>query len=142
MLDVLSRAGRLNGPDPEKQYLRFQADMRNSQALKKVPEELSGTDVDRFAEVRAVEEWGIPGYVGALIRLNDKVRRLQAYVRKGYDVNGSPKDDLMDIAVYGLIGYVLVEEQERRPASSAGLAQPVSSMGSKARAVGAATPPA
>ena len=94
---------RVNGPDPEKQYLRFQADMRNSETTKTFPLGPShddrepraigtpivqtshemhnvepgdhGTDVDPFADARAFEEWGIPAYVGTLIRLNDKVRR-------------------------------------------------------------------
>ena len=63
-----------------------------------------------------------------MIRLNDKVRRLQANLR--HDVNDSLKDDLMDIVVYALIGYVLFEEQERGSSSSHHLVQPASAIGS------------
>ena len=36
-----------------------------------------GRTDDPFANVRASEEWGIDGWVGAMIRATDKVRRLQ-----------------------------------------------------------------
>ena len=40
-----------------------------------------GKSHDPFANVRASEEFGIPGWVGAMIRANDKMRRLQAAAR-------------------------------------------------------------
>lgn len=69
-----------------------------------------GRDVDPFANVRASEEWGIPGWVGAMIRLNDKVRRLQSFAVKGSLANEGAFDSLKDIAVYALIAYVLLEQ--------------------------------
>lgn len=69
-----------------------------------------GSDTDPFANVRASERWGISGWVGALVRLNDKVARLQAFARKGVLANESADDSMRDIAVYALIALVLYEE--------------------------------
>lgn len=70
-----------------------------------------GRGDDPFANVRASEEWGMPGWVGAMIRLNDKVRRLQTLAAKGSLANEAAVDSFMDIAVYALIAYVLYEQQ-------------------------------
>ena len=78
-----------------------------------------GTAADPFANVRASEELGIPGWIGGLIRMNDKMRRLNKAARQviaGEPVNmafDGPLDDLKDLAVYALIGVVLYEEQEK-----------------------------
>jgi hypothetical protein len=69
-----------------------------------------GTDQDPLANVRASTEWGIPAWVGTLVRLNDKVRRLQAFARKGSLANESAIDSLRDIAVYAIIALILYEE--------------------------------
>lgn len=65
---------------------------------------------DPFANVRASEEWGVPAWIGSLIRLNDKVRRLQALSLSGHLWNESAEDSLRDIAVYAVIALVLLEE--------------------------------
>jgi hypothetical protein len=70
-----------------------------------------GVGSDPFANVRASEEWGIPGWVGAMVRLNDKVRRLQSLARKGSLANEAAVDSFMDIAVYALIARVLYEQE-------------------------------
>ena len=38
-----------------------------------------GRTTDPFANVRASEDFGIPGYIGALTRANDKIRRVRHY---------------------------------------------------------------
>lgn len=70
-----------------------------------------GKDNDPFANVRSSTEWGIPGWVGAMVRLNDKVRRLQSLRLRGSLANESALDSFMDIAVYALIAYVLYEQE-------------------------------
>jgi len=73
-----------------------------------------GKGNDPFANVRSSSEWGISGWVGAMVRLNDKVKRLQKLAQKqGKLVNEPAKDSFMDIAVYALIAYVLFEEEEK-----------------------------
>jgi hypothetical protein len=69
-----------------------------------------GKGDDPFANVRASEDWGVPGWVGAMVRLTDKVKRLQSLRTKGYLANESAKDSFLDIAVYALIAYVLYEQ--------------------------------
>lgn len=69
-----------------------------------------GTDDDPFANVRASIEWGAPGWVGTMIRATDKLRRLQAFARKGELENEGAADSFMDLAVYALIARVLFEE--------------------------------
>lgn len=70
-----------------------------------------GRGDDPFANVRASDEWGIPGWVGAMVRLSDKVRRLQALATKGALANEAAVDSFMDIAVYALIARVLYEQE-------------------------------
>ena len=69
-----------------------------------------GRDDDPFANVRASEEWGMPGWVGAMLRASDKMRRLQSLAQNGRLSNESATDSFMDIAVYALIAHVLYEE--------------------------------
>lgn len=89
---------------------RFHALLAQAGALHDQKQADYGSDTDPFANVRASEEWGIPSWVGALVRLNDKVQRLKAFARKGSLQNESAQDSMLDIAVYALISYVLYEE--------------------------------
>jgi hypothetical protein len=66
---------------------------------------------DPFANVRASEDFGIPGWLGAVIRANDKVRRIQKYARGGTMINESVEDSLLDAAVYFMIALCLFREQ-------------------------------
>lgn len=71
-----------------------------------------GTGADAFANVRASQEFGVAPWVGTLIRANDKWTRIKSLLRKGYLVNESLDDSLMDISVYALIALILKREQE------------------------------
>lgn len=71
-----------------------------------------GRTDDPFANVRASEDFGVDGWVGAMVRANDKMRRLQAFIQNGRLENESVIDSLMDLAVYALIARVLYEELE------------------------------
>ena len=71
-----------------------------------------GRDNDPFANVRASEEWGVPAWIGAMIRLTDKVRRLQRFAQRGSLMNEGAEDSLRDIAVYAIIALVLLEEKK------------------------------
>lgn len=68
---------------------------------------------DPFANVRSSKDWGVSPWIGALIRLNDKVKRLQAFAQKGSLANESVEDSLQDLAVYALISLVLYEQQSK-----------------------------
>ena len=73
-----------------------------------------GRDHDPFANVRSSHEWGVDSWVGAMIRLNDKVKRLQTLAKKGELANEAAIDSFMDIAVYALIARVLYEESNAK----------------------------
>lgn len=69
-----------------------------------------GRDHDPFANVRASEEWGMPPWVGAMVRANDKMKRLQKAARGGTMANESVLDSFDDLAVYAIIGKILYLE--------------------------------
>ena len=51
-----------------------------------------GRENDPFANVRSAEEWGIPGWVYAMLRIGEKCHRLQAMHRNGKLANESAQD--------------------------------------------------
>lgn len=69
-----------------------------------------GTETDPFANVRGSSEWGVEPWMGAMIRANDKVKRLQKFAREGQLANEAVEDSFKDLAVYALIAYVLYQE--------------------------------
>lgn len=69
-----------------------------------------GRTDDPYANVRASEAFGIPGWVGALTRQQDKTRRLQKFVTEGNLANESVEDSLLDSIVYGVIALALWRE--------------------------------
>ena len=79
-----------------------------------------GREQDPLANIRASAEWGVQAWVGALIRLNDKVRRLQAFARRGTLANEGAVDSLNDIAVYAILARILLEEGQAAPAATKG----------------------
>lgn len=72
-----------------------------------------GRTYDPYANVRASEAFGIPGWVGSLVRQNDKMRRLQKFADVGNLANESVEDSLIDNIVYGVIALVLYREEQR-----------------------------
>lgn len=66
---------------------------------------------DPFANVRASSDWGVPEWVGAMVRATDKVRRLQTYALRGTLANEGVKDAFLDLAVYSVIALVLFEQE-------------------------------
>jgi hypothetical protein len=70
-----------------------------------------GSAVDPYANVRASEDFGIPGWVGSVVRANDKMRRLQAAARGSDLANEGIRDSLIDNAVYFIIAAILFDEQ-------------------------------
>lgn len=71
-----------------------------------------GAADDPFANVRSSRDFGILPWVGAMVRGNDKMKRLQKFAREGSLANESVVDSFLDLAVYAIIGLVLYEEGE------------------------------
>jgi hypothetical protein len=93
---------------------RFHALLREMGAVHDRKQIDYGTNADPFANVRGASEWGLRPWVGAMVRISDKVRRLQAFARKGSLANESAEDSLMDIAVYALIALILLREEKTK----------------------------
>lgn len=109
---VDSKAVRVREGDPR--FLKLLDDIEQLHAMKQRD---YGKDIDPFANVRAAEEWGISPWLGAMIRLTDKVRRLQSYATNGSLANEGVEDSLKDMAVYALIALILWRE-ERKPSKT------------------------
>ena len=69
-----------------------------------------GTNTDPFANVRGSQEFGIRPWVGAMLRGNDKMKRIQKFASTQSLMNESVQDSLKDLAVYSIIAIVLLEE--------------------------------
>ena len=65
-----------------------------------------------FANIRSSQDFGIKAWIGAMVRLNDKVKRIQQYITKGNLNYESIRDSLIDISVYAIIATVLFDEEE------------------------------
>lgn len=96
--------------NPPHQDHRFEDKLDEMKALHRKKMQDYGAEGDPYANVRAANEWGVDPWVAAMVRLNDKIRRLQAYVRNGHLANEGAQDSLSDIAVYSLIASILLEE--------------------------------
>jgi hypothetical protein len=73
-----------------------------------------GRGDDPFYNIRASQNWGVKPWVGAMVRLSDKIQRLQSLIANGKLANESAEDSLRDIPVYGIIALVLFEQEEKR----------------------------
>lgn len=77
-----------------------------------------GLKSDPFSNVRASEDFGIPGWIGAVVRANDKVKRIQKAARQYLETgeitmaNESLVDAFDDLGVYSGIARVLYEEEQ------------------------------
>jgi hypothetical protein len=71
---------------------------------------------DPFANVRNSAAFGVPAWVGCMMRANDKMARIQGAAQQLANngeinmANESLEDSLLDLAVYSLIGLILYRE--------------------------------
>lgn len=70
-----------------------------------------GTTHDPLANVRASHTWGVPAWIGTLIRANDKVIRLQNAAKGSTLLNEGIEDSLLDLASYSIIALILYREE-------------------------------
>jgi hypothetical protein len=77
-----------------------------------------GTNEDIFANIRASERFGIPAWLGAVLRANDKMSRIQAFAVKGNLKNEPITDSILDLAVYAIIALVLWREADAKEAKT------------------------
>lgn len=79
-----------------------------------------GSDEDPLNNVRASEKFGIPAWVGAILRGYDKIVRIQAFVRKGKLESESVEDSLLDLAVYSVIALQMYRERKNASSNHSG----------------------
>lgn len=92
---------------------RFHAVLKEMAAMheKKATDYGAHDGSDPLRNIRASADFGVPPWIGALVRLNDKVIRLQSFAAKGSLANESVEDSLLDIAVYAIISLNLYREE-------------------------------
>lgn len=93
---------------------RFHAILKELGDLHDKKQQDYGRSDDPFSNITASQDWGIPPHVGSLLRMNDKVRRLQSWVVNGKLANEGAQDSMRDIAVYAIIALVQLEEAEKQ----------------------------
>lgn len=77
-----------------------------------------GSASDPFANVRSSADFGMPAWVGCMVRANDKMKRVQKAAKQvlaGENVsmqNESVEDSFLDLLVYAGIGLVLFREEQ------------------------------
>lgn len=96
---------------------RFHALLKEIASLHDKKQADYGRDQDPFANVRAADEFGIPAWVGAILRANDKMHRIKSFLLNGKLKNESLEDSLMDGAVYHLIALILFRELTAKSAA-------------------------
>lgn len=101
----------LGRPLPAQGDPRFMAILEEMKAIHIKKAADYGSDEDPLANLRASVNWGSPAWVGALMRLNDKVIRLQAFAKKGVLANESARDSMVDIAAYAILATILYDEE-------------------------------
>jgi len=75
---------------------------------------------DPFANIRSITAFGLPAWAGAAVRMGDKMRRIEAAVRGQHLQNESVEDSFLDIAVYAIIGLILLRESNEKPGKNKG----------------------
>ena len=90
---------------------RFASILAEMDLLHRKKQKDYGKPGDPFANVRASEDFGIPGWLGAVLRANDKMTRLKSFGRKGVLTNEPVEDSLIDLANYAVIALVLYREE-------------------------------
>lgn len=69
------------------------------------------TDIDPHSNFMSANEWGVEPWIGVMLRLQDKVKRLQTFALKGLLLNEAAEDSLRDIAVYAIIALIILKKR-------------------------------
>ena len=95
-------------PAPER-YAAFNALLREIKTL----HDSKGADYEdgggEYANLTAAEDWGVPAWKYAMLRVNEKMNRLKTYAKGSTLQNEGARDSMIDIAVLSLIAIVLKE---------------------------------
>jgi Nucleotide modification associated domain 1 len=84
----------------------FQAILTEMKELHDKKSQDYGRNGDLFYNIRQSEEFGIPAWVGCLVRANDKMKRLQLASQGSKLANEGVEDSLIDLANYAVIALI------------------------------------
>ena len=107
---AINNEGQVGDP----QYLKLLDEMRELHLRKNAG--YAGDSVDRWANFRMSEEFGVSALLGCLVRMSDKYIRITNLIKNPMNekVGESICDTLMDLAAYALIAICLYREQEAK----------------------------
>lgn len=97
-----------------KEYLNLLQDMASLHERKNAG--YAGNTNDPWSNFRESEDFGVPAWKGALIRMSDKYSRIKSLVSNpnNEQVGESLEDTLMDLSAYALIVLCLRREEARQ----------------------------
>lgn len=103
------KSDTVSNGDPN--YLKLLDEMKELHIKKNMG--YSGESADRWANFRMSEVFGVPDYLGALVRMSDKWIRITNLIKNPNldQVGESVEDTLMDLASYCLIVICLLKEK-------------------------------
>jgi hypothetical protein len=104
----LKEAPESGKPNGDPRYLKILDELRDLHVKKATD---YGRGKDPLANIRAAVDFGVPGWVGVMIRANDKMHRIKSYLQNGSLANESLEDSLKDLAAYALLALVLFREE-------------------------------
>lgn len=95
-----------------KRYIELLNEMKDLHIRKNAG--YAGDSLDRWANFRVSESFGVPAFLGVMVRMSDKWIRITNLVNNPNNekVGESIKDTLMDLASYALIAIAIMEEQD------------------------------
>ena len=73
------------------------------------------TDEDPLANLKDCVRLGLHPAMGTVTRMQDKVRRIESFFKRGELVNESVRDSLVDLAIYSLLAVIILDEDTPEP---------------------------
>jgi len=95
-------------PEQSQRFLELLEEVRNLYLAKQA--DYSG-DEDPYQNYRKAEGWGVPAWVACMVRVEDKISRLQNLAQGRELTTDSVQNSFLDIAVGAINAMVLWEEQ-------------------------------
>jgi len=67
---------------------------------------------DPLKNLKGCTRLGLDPIIGTVIRMQDKVERIENFMRNGELVNESVRDSFLDLAIYSTLAIVILEEMQ------------------------------
>jgi hypothetical protein len=109
LADCHKKQPKYDGPG-DAGYLQILDEMREMHIAKST-DYGNSKKKDPLANLRASERFGVAPWLGAVIRLNDKITRIESFIENGRLMNESVEDSFMDIAAYAILALLLYREE-------------------------------